>query len=365
MNTDSNIALVTDYLIKRRGAENVFEQLTKIVPNSAIFALLHDRKEFEFDGREVETSFVSRIPRALKNYRKHYLLYPAAIKTFDFSRYQLIISNSSHWAHGIISHPEAIHLCYCHTPNRYLWNYYHDYLKTIPYSKAHKKLFFALYASMARRWDWTAAQRVDRYIASSKVSQKRIMNYYGRESTIIYPPIDMSAWELSADHANYFLVVSEFLPYKKIDVIVKAFKFISENLIIVGTGPEERMLKRISQDSSNINIISNVTQLDLVELYRNAKGIIVAAEEDFGLVALEAQACGKPVIAFRGGGSIETIQEEISGLFFNEQSPTSLLDTLSQYRFNEFDPVKVRKSIERFDIVLFRDQWNKLINEHL
>ena len=326
-------ALVYDRLNKWGGAERVLLALHKLFPSAPLYTSVYDKKKASWASVfKVKTSFLQSLPFTT-NHELFATLMPIAFESFNFDEFDLVISVTSEAAKGIITKPSTFHLCYCLTPTRYLWSGYDDYFKNSVLKFISKPI-----VSYLKTWDKIAGQRPDAYIAISKEVQSRISKYYGRESTVVYPPVEafsllassvqLGNKKLDAER-SYFLIVSRLVPYKKIDLAVKTFNKLKLPLKIIGVGSEMRRLRAMA--NSNIEFLGYLTDKELVRYYSECRALVFPGFEDFGLTILEAQSFGKPVIAFRAGGALETIVNDKTGLFFNEQTIESLTKAIQQF----------------------------------
>jgi glycosyltransferase involved in cell wall biosynthesis len=341
-------ALVYDWFAEiSGGGEKAFEAVYHLFP-SPIYTLLQDPNSLKgrsFEREEIHSSFIQRFPRALKYYRNYLPFYPFAIEKFDLSNYDLIISCSHCVAKGVLTHSDQIHLCYCYTPMRYAWDLTHQYLSS---QKGWKRRMAHFFLHYLRLWDAQSADRVDGFAAISHYIAKRIKKIYGKESTVIYPPVDTRFFEVKEKKENFYLAASRMVPYKKMDLIVEAFsRMPDKRLVVIGDGPDLSKVK--SKASKNIEILGFQSNDSLKEYLQNAKALIFAPIEDFGILPVEAQACGTPVIAFGKGASFETVKKEETGIFFQEQTPQAIQEALQRFEQMEFDPVKIRAHAETFN----------------
>ncbi|MFH1551278.1 MAG: glycosyltransferase [bacterium] len=357
------VALVHDYLNQYGGAERVLEAFCQIFPKAPIYTLLYDKKRtgFAFEGHKIKTSFLQKVPFIKSHHRPFLMLMPLAIEQFDFSEYDLILSDSASYAKGIIVPSNALHICYCHTPIRYAWDDSHKYIDEFMYPGPIKKII-PFFMNYIRIWDEQAAARVDKFIANSDFVAKRIKKYYHQDSRIIYPPVKTDVFYIADKPEKYFLMVGRFLPYKRFDLAIKAFNQLGLSLKIIGDGPERKKLQKMAKD--NIEFIGMVSDKQLRDYYAHCNALIFPQEEDFGITAVEALASGRPVIAYQAGGALEIIQSNISGLFFKEQTPECLIKTLQEFNPNDFDPEKIRQRAMEFDQERFKDKIKGFINEY-
>jgi len=358
-------ALVYDRVNKWGGAERVLLALHRLFPEAPLYTSVYDSQGAPWaKDFKVIPSFLQNFPFAKKNHEAYPFLMPLAFESFDFGEFDLVISVTSEAAKGIITQPKTVHLCYCLTPTRYLWSGYEEYFRNNL-----QRLAFGWLVNCLRKWDLIAAQRPDKYLAISKTVQKRIKKYYGRDSSVVYPPVDLSKFDLQEPgqknkiNEEYFLVVSRLVKYKKIDLAIKAFNQLGKNLKIVGLGSQMVKLKRMAQ--KNIQFLGQLTDQDLVRYYQNCQAVIFPQEEDFGLVPIEAQACGKPVIAFRAGGATETVVEGKTGELFYPQSADALIKVLKSFKARKYRPEVCRKQAENFSLEGFLKTFSSQIADLL
>ncbi len=350
------VALVHDYLVQYGGAERVLEALAELFPKARIYTLIYNSEYFDkiFSGRKIHTSFLQKIPFASSYHRIFPVLMPMAIENFDFSNYDLVISDSNSYAKGIITNPKTLHICYCHTPMRYAWDDCHRYIREFGYPNMTKKLvpFFMNYI---RLWDKISAERADYYIANSKFVAMRIKKYYQKDSAVIYPPVNTDFYKTSAGlvkKGKYFLIFGRLLAYKRFDLAIEAFNALGYDLKIIGEGPEEKRLKKMA--GGNIEFLGRLKDEEVRNYYQGAKAFIFPQEEDFGIVALEAMSSGIPVIAYRGGGALETVVEGKTGLMFAEQTAKGIMESVKKFDKAVFNPDEIRRHAEKFDKKIFK-----------
>ena len=357
------VALVHEYLNQFGGAERMLQVLCALYPRAPIYTLLYDRDATGgvFDGRIIKTSFLQNLPFAKKHHRVFPLLMPLAIEQFDFSDYDVVISVSASFAKGIITKPHTKHICYCLTPPRFLWDNSQKFVEEFGYPKLVKK-FLPPFITYLRIWDKEASLRVDEFWSISDFIRGRIKKYYSRDSKIIHPPVNVEKFQASDDVKNYFLMVGRLVSYKRFDLAVEAFKQNGLPLKIVGIGPELNKLRSLaygnslSKASGNIEFLGLVSDEKLANLYSQAQACVFPQEEDFGIVPLESMASGRPVIAFSGGGAIETVVKNKTGIFFNEQTSESLGAAVEGFYNRDFNPKDCREQAEKFDIKVFKDK---------
>lgn len=359
------VALVHDWLTGMRGGEKVLEVFCQLFPHSPIYTLLHNEGSVtsSIESHPIINSFINRLPMKKNKYRHYLPLFPLAIEQFNLKDFQLILSSSHCAAKGIITPPDALHISYIHTPMRYVWDMYQDYFGSNKTGWLSKKII-PLFAHYLRTWDAASTPRVDWFIANSKHVARRIRKYYGREATVIYPPVDTAKFSPNPKAGDYFLIVSALVPYKRTDLAISAFNRLGEKLVIVGEGPELKKLKKMAQH--NIEFVDWQSPQNLVQYYSNCKALIFPGEEDFGMVPVEAMACGKPVIAFARGGSLETVIEQnekngkySTGLFFFQQSEDEIIAAVKKFQQLEWDPEFIAQHARKFDRTIFQE---KIIN---
>jgi len=348
------VALVYDRVNKIGGAERVLEALHEIFPDAPLYTAVYNPKTAPWAEKfNVIPSFLNKFPFAKRSHEIYPWLTPLAFESFDFSEFEVVISVTSEAAKGIITKPKTLHICYCLTPTRYLWSGYEDYFKNEVF-----RFFTKPVVSYLRRWDKIAAQRPDVFVAISKNVQQRIKKYYGRDSEVIYPPVDIDKFPISNSQfpiGEYFLIVSRLVPYKKVDIAIQAFNKLGLPLKVVGTGREMGRLKRMAK--KNIEFLGQLTDFQLLSYYQRCQAVVFPQEEDFGLVPLEAQACGKPVIAYRAGGALETVIERKTGEFFDKQTPENLEEIVKKFKPEKYKPEDCRQNALKFDIKIFKKKW--------
>jgi glycosyltransferase involved in cell wall biosynthesis len=345
------VAIVHDYLTQYGGAERVLELLQKIFPQADLYTLVRQRGdgllEEHLDMAGAKTSFVQHLPgTAWGQFREYLGFYPMAVESFDFTGYDILISSSSAWVKGAITDHRTWHLCYLYSPMRFVWDWYHQTLKEYPWIL---RFFLKLMLSNIRRWDVMSAQRPDQIIAVSSEIQKRIFKYYRRDSIVLHPAVDTEFFVPQNDGggSDYYLVVSRLKPYKRVDLAVQAFNLTGRPLVVVGDGSEMKRLKKMALP--NIRFIGKVSDRQLLDYYQNCRALIFPTLEDFGLTPLEAQCCGKPVIAYGRGGALETVVEGETGIFFYQQTVESLIDAVNRFEETRFDNDKIRNHAQIFN----------------
>ena len=353
------IALVHDHLTQEGGAEQVLRVFQEIWPEAPTFTLLYDRERMKaFAGRDIRTSFLQNVPGALRHYQWFLPLMPIATESYDLMDYDVVVSSSSALAKGVITRSNTLHVCYCHTPTRYLWSDTHRYVEELRYNRIIKKIV-PYFLSRLRVLDQLAAQRVDVFVANSKNVAERISKYYRRKSQIIHPPVDTNRFQVSKTVDRYFLTGGRLVAYKNFDITVRAFSRLGIPLKIFGEGPESKKLKSLAKP--NIEFVGRVDDATLAELYSQALAFVHPQIEDFGITAVESMASGRPVIAFAAGGAAETVVSGKTGTFFDEQSWEALADAVVRFKPEQFDPKVVRAYAEQFGIDRFKDQMRNLV----
>ncbi len=351
------IALVHDYLNQYGGAERVLQVLCAMFPRAPIYTTVYDREATGgvFEGRVIRTSFLQNVPFVKRYHHAFSFLMPLAVEQFDTSAFDVVLSVSHSFAKGIITKPHTRHVCYCLTPPRYLWDDAHKYVQEFRFPSVLKKLV-PPFLSYLRVWDREASLRPDRLIAISHFVRERVSKYYGRTADVIYPPIAVEKFHVSQETDDYFLMVGRLVSYKKFDMAIRAFNALRLPLKIVGDGIEQKHLRDIAEP--NVEFLGLVDDQRLARLYARSRAVVFPQEEDFGLVPLEAMASGRPVIAYRGGGALETVLDGVTGLFFDEQTEESLAGALIRFRDEDFDPRVCRAHAEKFDVGMFREKMS-------
>lgn len=364
----TRVAIVHDWLVEKGGAELVLKELIACYPNADLFSLLdffgNEDREFYLAGKSVATSFLQNMPMAKNKYRNYLPLMPIAIEQFDLTKYDLVISSSYAVAKGVITGPDQLHVCYCHSPIRYAWDMQYQYLSEAKLTNGLKSIFVKWVLHKLKNWDYRSSASVDSFFANSYFISRRIMKFYKRDSIVINPPVDISAFSLCENKDDFYLTASRMVPYKKIDLIVKAFsKMPEKKLIVIGAGPDFDKISKLATD--NVIMMGYQSFSVLKDYMQRAKAFVFAAEEDFGIVPVEAQACGTPVIAFRKGGALETVSEGISGVFFDEQTTESIIGAVNSFENITFIPSVVRDNSLKFSIENFRSKIKESIDERL
>ncbi len=358
------VALIHDHLAQDGGAEKVLKVLADLFPEAPIYTLLYEKKNVDkyFKDKHIETSIIQKLPGGVKHYQWYMPLMPMAVEFFDLRNYDLVISDASAFAKGVITSPNALHICYCHTPTRYVWDYTHQYINELKYNKYLKKII-SLVLNYIRLWDRMAADRVDKFIANSKTVQQRIKKYYRRNSIVIYPPVELDKFYILDDLADYFLIGGRLAPYKRVDMVIEACNKLNKKLKIFGDGVDLPRLKEIAGDNENIEFLGRVDDKTRAELYSKCQAFLNPQEEDFGITVIESMASGRPVIAYRKGGAAETVIENVTGKFFNKQTVEDLVEVLRNFNSRSFDPKIIRQHAEKFSTERFKKEIKNFIEE--
>ncbi|MFA6918162.1 MAG: glycosyltransferase [Candidatus Gracilibacteria bacterium] len=357
------VAIVHDFLLKLGGAERVVKALADMFPKAPIYTLLYDEEKVGkvFPKERIRTSFLQKYPAFIRK-RYRYLIpkMPRAIEELDFEGFDLVISSNTAFSHGIITPLQTKHVCYCHAPMRYAWDWVNEYQKENNISGL-KKILYAPILKQLREWDKIAGDRPHSYIANSKNVQKRIKKYYRMDSSVVYPPVDIDKFATSRTNAGYFLIVSTLTPYKKIDLAVQLFNKIGRKLVIIGDGPHKEYLQNIAAD--NIEFLGFKDDATVIEYMKNCRAFIFPGEEDFGITPVEAMACGKPVLAYAKGGCLETVVEGQTGEFFYEPTVESMEDGLARLMYNEifYKPRNIRLHSQQFSREIFEKNFKRAL----
>ncbi|EKD46930.1 MAG: hypothetical protein ACD_67C00013G0004 [uncultured bacterium] len=358
------IAFVHDYLVQYGGAERVLECLCELYPYAPIYTILHNKEAMHgvFEDKRIYTSYLQKFPFAQKWHRIFPLLMPPAIEQFDFSKYDVVVSDSSSYAKGIITNPDTLHICYMHTPMRYAWDDCQKYTQDFYFPRFIKK-FIPFAMNYIRIWDKVSADRVDTFIANSNFVARRIRKYYHKDSIVIHPPVDTKSFSIrkSQTDEKYFLMVGRLIAYKRHDIAIKAFNELKLPLKIIGRGPEIERLKKIS--GPTIEFLSRVDDEELKQYYADCQAVVFPQEEDFGIVAIEALASGKPLIAFRGGDIPEHMEDGKMGVFFEKQASADVIDAVQRFQKLSFDGEYIRSKVLKFDREIFKGKMKTFIED--
>lgn len=359
------VALVHESLTRLGGAERVLAEMHRLYPDAPIYALLHEISVTKtlFPGANLHFSFLRRFPEFLRKRERLFLpLLPVVPETFDLSRYDVVISSASAFAKGVVTRPGTVHICYCHSPTRYLWDWYPHVLEEFG-GGGLKHGALSILLHYLRLWDAAAARRVDFFVANSKTTAGRIKKYYGRDADVIYPPVAVRKFTPTKNNQGYFLIVSRLSPYKRIDTAIHAFNKLELPLWIVGEGRDRERLQTLA--GPTIRFKGFVEDEKLPALYGGARALIFPGEDDFGIVPVEAMASGKPVIALRRGGAMETVLEGITGEFFDEPHEAMLAEAVRSFmeKENTYDYLKIRARAEEYSVEKFRANLEKYVGE--
>lgn len=348
-----NVALVHDYLIQSGGAERVIAALHRLFPEAPIYTTLADPRLVDemLPGADVRTSWMQRLP-GRRSFRRYFLLYPAAVQSFDLTPFDLVISNSSAYAKSARTRPGACHVSYCHTPMRFAWEF-ERYAAREEWNAATRVMLRPMVAGL-RRWDRRTAARPTGYLANSSAGAARIARWYGRPARVVHPPVDLTRFAPGDDVADFHLVVSRLVGYKRIDLAIDAFNQLGRKLLIIGEGPAARYLKTIA--GPTVHFLGRIDDASVSEYYRRCRALIFPGEEDFGLTPLEANASGRPVVAFRRGGALDTVVAGATGVFFDEQTPESLARAVINAERTPWSSLALRRHAESFREAVFRDR---------
>ena len=363
------IAVVHDWLTGMRGGEKVLEIIFEIFPDADLFTLLYNKGSVStlIADRNIYTSFIDKLPFKLNKYRHYLPLFPTAIELFDFKEYDIIVSTSHCVAKGVRTPPNTLHISYVHSPMRYVWDMYEDYFGDDKIGFL-QKIIIPPFANYLRMWDVTSSNRVDYFIANSQHVSNRIQKYYRREAQVIHPPVNTETYKKSDITADFYLVISALVPYKRIDLAVEAFNQNGKSLVVVGDGPEKRKLIKLAK--SNIKFVAGIISEELNDYYSKCKALIFPGEEDFGIVPVEAQSCGKPVIAFAKGGALETVigyngknENRCSGIFFNSQTPGALTTAIEEFENLEWNATFINQHAQKFSKDKFKKELSLFIEK--
>jgi glycosyltransferase involved in cell wall biosynthesis len=348
------VALVHDYLNQMGGAERVVIALHELFPDAPIYTSIYDpaRVDPAFQKMDIRTSFMQKLPLVTKHHQPYLPLYPFAMENLDLRGYDLVLSSSSAFGKGVITRPETLHICYCHTPMRWCWNY-EEYVERERLGKVARAILPFLITKL-RTWDQISAMRVDHFVANSPIVAERIRKYYRREAIYIPPPVEANRFPFdpTIETENYFLILSRLVPYKRIDLAIEACNQLQLPLVIIGGGRDLERLKRMA--GPTIRFLGKLPDEEVLHYYTHCRAFIFPGEEDFGITPLEAQACGRPVIAYGAGGALATIVDGITGIFFREQTVKSLTTVLASFNEQMFNPYVIHNHALEFDIPRFR-----------
>jgi glycosyltransferase involved in cell wall biosynthesis len=360
-----NPAIIHEWLVTLAGAESVLQSIYSLFPGT-IYTLFHDPKGVagsQWENLDIKTSMLQHLPQASKHHRLYLPLFPMAIEQFDLREHDIIISSSYAVAKGVLNSSDQLHICYCHSPMRYIWDLTFEYMEASNLTQGLKSFLVRSIFHYIRIWDALSAMRVNEFVANSYYIAHRIQKCYNRTATVIYPPVDIDRFGISDKRDNYFITISRLVPYKRIDLIIRACNELNLPLLIVGDGPCRKDLEKIAK--KNVTFLGHLPPPEMDKYLKNARAFIFSAEEDFGIVNVEAQACGVPVIAYGRGGALETVEADISGVFFYKQDTQSLIDAINRFLWKEdtFDPFVIRDQAKRFPRSRFEYEFKAFVDE--
>lgn len=355
------VALVHDYLNQMGGAERVVLALHEMFPDAPLYTTIYDPRRVDprFRRMDIRTTFMQHFPLVMAHHQPYLPFYPTAIESLDLRGYDLVLSSSSAFAKSVITRPETMHICYCHTPMRWCWNYY-EYVEREKLGKL-PRAFLPFLITRMRLWDQMTAARVDHFIANSPVVAERIHKYYRRDAIVIPPPVDAQRFifDTSIQPEDYFLVVSRLVPYKRVDLAIRACNRLKLPLIVIGSGRQEEELQKMA--GPTVRVLGRLSDQEVLHYFAHCRALLFPGEEDFGITPLEAQASGRPVIAFGEGGALASLVEGVTGEFFREQSVDSLAETLTAFDERNYDPQAIRSHALEFDLPRFRRRMLQFI----
>lgn len=357
------IALVHDWLPFMGGAERVLTNFLDIYPNAPIYTTICNRSKMEgvLKDANIITSSLQKKNKEIENHRKLFPFMMTAIESFNLNDYDIVLSDSSSVAKGAITRPDTMHICYCHSPMRYAWEFSHEYAGKMVGKGGIKAKLLSYFLTGVRLWDNASSDRVDYFIANSENVAKRIWKHYRRESVVIHPPVRCNLFNISNVDEDYFLIVSRLQEYKRIDLAIEVFNKLGLPLVIIGDGPDREKLKKMAK--GNIKFLGRESDKVIKEHYAKCRAFLFTGEEDFGITPLEAMASGRPVIAYRKGGALETVIEDKTGVFFDNQTCEDLLEAIKKFENMTFDKKEIRKHSKTFDESIFKEKIEKFIEE--
>jgi len=357
------IAIAYDYLIQMGGGERVIQALHEIFPDAPIYTVVYCPETMSDDFREMDirTSFVNRLPLSHKKFELYIPLYAFGMEQFDFREYDVVLSVSTMVAKGVVTGPRTCHVSLCFTPMRWAWDLYHDYIAELKNARL-VRWAFRFFTHYYRIWDIASVSRVNYFIAGSEVAARRIRKHYSRDSDVIYPPVDCSAFQPNGQPPeDFYLVVSRLVYAKRIDVVVDAFAKTNRRLVVIGQGERLPLLRKVA--TPNVEFLGYQSDAVVHDYYARCKALVFPGEEDFGLTPVEAQASGRPVVAYAAGGSRETVIDGETGVFFHEQTPEALNEAIDRFETIDFDPARARRNAERFDFAVFEKQIRAFVED--
>ena len=356
------IALVHDHLAHCGGAERVLAALQNLYPDAPTYVLFHDKEKADpaFAKKDIRTSWLQKMPGGVSHFQWFLPLMPHAVESLDLSKYDVIISSSSGFSKGVITDDHAAHICYCHTPTRYLWSDTHTYLADLKRGRLVKWAVRALLPGL-RQWDKAAADRVDHFVANSNAVARRIKKYYRRDAEIVYPPVELEKFSVSQKPGTYYLIGGRVANYNRFDIAVDTFSRLGIPLKVFGAGPALDDLKARAKPC--VEFVGAVDDKKKAELFRDCIAFLNPQEEDFGITAVEAMACGRPVIAYAAGGALETVIPGVTGEFIDEQNWETLGDKILDFKPDRYDPMTIRAHAEKFSTQVFQKKISDLVEK--
>jgi glycosyltransferase involved in cell wall biosynthesis len=354
-----NIAIVHDYFTQLGGAEKVAEELYCMFPESSLFATvaLPNCMPPRLAGVPIHTSWMQKLPQMKERFRFYFPFYPLGISALDLSEYDLVLSSSSGYAKGVKTRHDAIHVCYCHTPTRWIWNY-QDYSRRESFGPV-KNAVLPVLIECLKHWDQDASRQPDHFVANSRTVATRIKKIYERSAHVIHPPIDIDRFHASDEQEDYYIVLSRLVGYKQIDLAVRACTQLERKLLILGDGPDRKILEQIA--GPTVKFLGRISDREVEHYVSRCRALLFPGEEDFGMAPLEVAAAGRPTIAYRAGGAVETIMEGVTGAFFDEQTPECLADAMERFEKMEWSPSTLRQHAECFSVPVFRDRLHEFL----
>ena len=359
------VAIVHEWFVNFAGSERVVEQMLEVFPDADLFSIvdfLPDSSRDFLKGKKPKTSFIQNLPFSGKHFRNYFPWFPLAVESHDLRGYDLILSSSHMVSKGVIVNQDQLHICYCHSPCRYAWDLYHQYLDEAGLKSGLKGFLAQFFLHKLRVWDQISIPRVHFFIANSRYIAKRILHVYSRSSEVVYPPVDVLKFSYVEEKNDYYFAASRLVPYKKMDLIAESFSLMPDKkLIIVGNGPDETKLRKYN--SPNIEIRKEADPAEFLKLISRAKAFVFAAEEDFGITIAEAQACGTPVIAFGKGGASDIVKDGQTGILFWEQTTAGIISAINEFesRQADFNHKEISQNAQRFSNFSFREQLTKTV----
>jgi glycosyltransferase involved in cell wall biosynthesis len=354
------VALIHDFLLDLRGAERVFAAICDAWPEADVFTAVYDPAgtEGRFEARSPRTSFLQRLRPTARSFRPLLPLYPHAVESLDLRGYDIVISSSSAWAHGVLVEPGAVHVCYCHNPFRYAWSEREATLAArSPATRAPLRALLARW----RQWDWIAAQRVDRYVANSNVTAARVSRYFGRDSVVLHPAVELERFT-PGPVGEHYVVLGELMAHKRVDIAIQAFNRLRRELLVIGDGPEYRPLRRLA--GPTVRFAGRLSDAEVAAALSSARALVVTGAEEFGIAAVEALASGRPVIALRSGGVTETVRDGVTGTFYDvADDPGSLAAAVAAFDVDSVDPAVCVAAAQRFDSGRFQAALRAIVAE--